>query len=245
MRLINRYPGPMGRVALAALPFVVVGLVYAAASAARLAENPQDRILPSFAKLGATAWRLLTEEDRRSGTIVFWGDTLSSLSLLFAGVGIAALIGLILGLAIGLIPGAQSWSYPHSSDLVVNPSRRSVYVTTVDFAREFGIAARGQNPRLFHPCVAGHAPLEPFEVLVDPGNFGRGPGGDLVEMEKSELVAQVFKLGTDALDPLEIIRPARTRAIERHRAGASGLRGLGRCGLCGRRRLWRCRGRFG
>lgn len=104
MRLINRHPGPAGRVALVALPFVLVGLAYAGASAARLAENPQDRILPSFATLGATAWRLLTEEDRRSGEILFWGDTLSSLSLLGAGVGIAAVIGLSLGLAIGLVP---------------------------------------------------------------------------------------------------------------------------------------------
>ncbi|PWK59175.1 ABC transporter permease [Roseicyclus mahoneyensis] len=108
MRLINRYPGPVGRVALAALPFVLVGLVYAQASAARLAENPQDRILPSFATLGGTAWRLLTEEDRRSGEILFWGDTLSSLSLLAAGVGIAALLGLVLGVAIGLIPLIRS-----------------------------------------------------------------------------------------------------------------------------------------
>ncbi|MDG3041003.1 ABC transporter permease [Roseicyclus marinus] len=104
MRLINRHPGPAGRAALVALPFVLVGLAYAAASAARLAENPQDRILPSFATLGSTAWRLLTEEDRRSGEILFWGDTVSSLSLLGAGVGIAALIGLCLGLAIGLVP---------------------------------------------------------------------------------------------------------------------------------------------
>lgn len=104
MRLINRHPGPAGRVALVALPFVLVGLAYAAASAARLAENPQDRILPSFETLGATALRLLTEEDRRSGEILFWGDTLSSLSLLGAGVGIAAVIGLCLGLAIGLVP---------------------------------------------------------------------------------------------------------------------------------------------
>ena len=104
MRWINRYPGPAGRVALAALPFVLVGLAYAQASAARLADNPADRILPAPATLAATAWRLMTEPDRRSGSIEFWGDTLSSLSLLLAGVGIAGLIGLGLGLAIGLIP---------------------------------------------------------------------------------------------------------------------------------------------
>jgi NitT/TauT family transport system permease protein len=104
MRWINRYPSPAGRVALAALPFVLVGLAYAQASAARLAENPADRILPAPATLATTAWRLMTEPDRRSGEVLLWGDTASSLSLLFAGVGIAAATGLILGLAIGLIP---------------------------------------------------------------------------------------------------------------------------------------------
>jgi NitT/TauT family transport system permease protein len=104
MRLINRRAGPAGRFVLAALPFVLVGLVYASASAARLAENPQDRVLPSPATLLDTAIRLTTEADRRSGEILFWGDTLSSLTLLVSGVGIAAAIGLSFGLAIGLIP---------------------------------------------------------------------------------------------------------------------------------------------
>jgi NitT/TauT family transport system permease protein len=104
MRLINRRAGPAGTVALAALPFVLVGLAYASASAARLAENPQDRVLPSPATLLQTAVRLMTEEDRRSGEILFWGDTVSSLTLLFSGIGIAAAIGLCVGLAIGLIP---------------------------------------------------------------------------------------------------------------------------------------------
>ena len=104
MRLINRHPGPAGRVALAALPFLLVGLAYAAGSAARLAENPQDRILPAPATLADTALRLMTEPDRRSGEILFWGDTTSSLVLLFSGVGLAALTGLVFGLAIGLVP---------------------------------------------------------------------------------------------------------------------------------------------
>lgn len=108
MRWINRHPGVAARLALGALPFVVVGLAYAAASAARLAENPQDRVLPSPAQLAQTAGRLLSEPDRRSGEILFWQDTLSSLSLLAFGVGIAALIGLVFGLAIGLIPVIRS-----------------------------------------------------------------------------------------------------------------------------------------
>lgn len=104
MRWINRHPGPAGLVVLSALPFVLVGLAYSAGSAARLAENPQDRILPSLTDLIQTAARLLTEPDRRSGEILFWSDTASSLTLLGLGIGIAALIALCLGLVMGLIP---------------------------------------------------------------------------------------------------------------------------------------------
>lgn len=104
LRWINKQPGALLRVVLVALPFVLVAVAYMSASAARLAENPQDRILPAPSTLASTAWRVMTEEDRRSGDVVFWLDTGSSLALLGAGVGIAALMGLIFGVAIGLIP---------------------------------------------------------------------------------------------------------------------------------------------
>jgi NitT/TauT family transport system permease protein len=55
MRWINRVPGRVGHVTLAALPFLLVFLAYAAGSAARLAENPQDRILPAPSALVDTA----------------------------------------------------------------------------------------------------------------------------------------------------------------------------------------------
>ncbi|MBF9031773.1 ABC transporter permease subunit [Rhodobacterales bacterium HKCCE3408] len=113
MRLINRHPGRALYAALVALPFVLVAIAYSAGSAARLAENPQDRILPAPSHLAATAFRLMTEPDRRSGDLLFWTDTGASLSRLGIGVGIAALIGLVLGLAIGLVPlvraGLQSF----------------------------------------------------------------------------------------------------------------------------------------
>src|SRR6056297_186948 len=100
MRLINRRPAPP----LAALPFVAVGLIYASASAARRAENPQDRLLPAPAQIVDTAGRLLFEPDRRTGEILFWIDTVDSLQRLGMGVGIAALSALVFGLAIGLLP---------------------------------------------------------------------------------------------------------------------------------------------
>jgi len=53
-----------------------------------------------------TSKRLAAEPDRRSGDYVLWADTIASLQRLALGLGIAALTGLVLGVAIGLLPVA-------------------------------------------------------------------------------------------------------------------------------------------
>ena len=111
MRWINRRPGPVLGMVLLVLPFLAVFAIYSAASQARLAENPSDRLLPAPAQIAETARRVVFEPDRRSGRILFWQDTGASLSRLAQGVGIAAAVGLSLGLAIGMLPvvrGAMS-----------------------------------------------------------------------------------------------------------------------------------------
>ncbi len=90
------------------LPFLAVLLAYTVASDIRRAENPKDKLLPAPAAIVKTAVRLITEPDRRSEKILFWSDTRVSLMRLGAGVGIAAVTGLLLGLAIGLLPYARA-----------------------------------------------------------------------------------------------------------------------------------------
>ena len=48
--------------------------------------------------------RLAFTEDKRSGQYLFWQDTASSLQRLGLGLGIAALLGLVLGIAAGSVP---------------------------------------------------------------------------------------------------------------------------------------------
>ncbi|MEO1025859.1 MAG: ABC transporter permease subunit [Pseudomonadota bacterium] len=108
MRWINRFPGRPLAVVLMALPFVLVLIAYSLGSEARRAVNPADKLLPPPTEIVETAIRVTTEPDRRSGQILFWNDTLSSLKRLLLGVTIGALIGLTFGLAIGLFPVAQS-----------------------------------------------------------------------------------------------------------------------------------------
>lgn len=108
MRLINHIPGRPGAVILAALPFVALVVAYTVASDLRLEANPQDKLLPAPGTILETAQRLFTEPDKRSKEILLWNDTLASLARLLGGVGISALLSLVLGLAIGLLPYARS-----------------------------------------------------------------------------------------------------------------------------------------
>ncbi|MDX8348991.1 ABC transporter permease [Cognatiyoonia sp. IB215446] len=109
MRLINIKPGRPLAVFLALLPFAAVFIAYAIGSEIRLAANPSDKLLPAPSTIGETAWRLMTEPDRRSGRVLFWHDTWASLKRLGLGIGISALIGLVVGLLIGLLPVVRSF----------------------------------------------------------------------------------------------------------------------------------------
>lgn len=104
MRVLNRRPGNVGAVASAAMPFVLAVVVYVVASGVRLAENPDDKLLPSPVTIGDAIERLAFTPDRRTGDYVLWTDTAASLKRLLIGVGIAAVVGLAVGVPNGLLP---------------------------------------------------------------------------------------------------------------------------------------------
>ena len=104
MRLVNRRPARMGLLMSAILPFVFALIFYSVASGVRLAENPNDKLLPSFASIGSAIERVAFQPDRRSGDYIFWKDTSASLSRLIIGVGIAAVIALAVGIPNGMLP---------------------------------------------------------------------------------------------------------------------------------------------
>ena len=104
MRLINRHPDRGGRLLLILLPFALLLFAYFVGSASRLTENPNDKLLPSASQMVAAIDRLAFTEDKRSGNYLFWQDSAASLKRLGMGIGIAALVGLCLGIAAGILP---------------------------------------------------------------------------------------------------------------------------------------------
>jgi NitT/TauT family transport system permease protein len=89
---------------LGMLPFVLLLAAYLVGSSVRLAANPGDKLLPAPATLAATVHRYAFEEDERTGQVLLWTDTEASLKRLLTALGLSALIGVVLGVAIGVIP---------------------------------------------------------------------------------------------------------------------------------------------
>lgn len=102
---IHAAPSTRLRWALALAPFVIVIAVYLTASHLRLAANPDDKILPSLPQMADAVGRLAFEPDPRSGEYLLLRDTLSSLKRLALGIGLAAAVGLMLGMNMALFPG--------------------------------------------------------------------------------------------------------------------------------------------
>ncbi len=104
MRLINIKPNRTTAMLLAALPFALVVLAYAFGSAARLADNPSDKLLPALGSLADAINRMAFTPDVRTGEYLLLVDTLASLGRLGAGLLIATAIALVLGMLIGMLP---------------------------------------------------------------------------------------------------------------------------------------------
>jgi len=107
-RLINQVPGQGSGLLLGALPFLLILAVYLFASDARLAANPDDKLLPTFASFGEAVQTYAFEEDPRTGEYLLWNDTFASLGRIGIALGVSALAGLVLGILVGVIPYASA-----------------------------------------------------------------------------------------------------------------------------------------
>ncbi|GGD73909.1 lipid kinase [Caballeronia grimmiae] len=104
MRLINRHPSRTGALMLLLLPFVVLLAVYFTGSSMRLADNPDDKLLPSATQMSDAMKSAAFIEDRRTGEYLLWTDTASSLRRLGIGLVVSAAIALVAAIATGSFP---------------------------------------------------------------------------------------------------------------------------------------------
>ncbi len=108
MRAINIKPDMTWRIALACLPFLLLLIAYVAASDARLALNPNDKLLPGFKTMGNALSQYALAPDARTGVYTLWADTAASLTRLLTALAISTAIALVAGIVIGLLPIATA-----------------------------------------------------------------------------------------------------------------------------------------
>jgi len=102
MRWINRKPSRP--VVLAVLPFLLLACLYGLGPRLRYAENANDKLMPGAVRMGQAWSRMAVEVDSRTGTRLFWDDTLGSLGRIGLGMSIATAIALVVGMTIGMFP---------------------------------------------------------------------------------------------------------------------------------------------
>jgi len=120
-RLVNLHPGRGGIVSLGLLPFLLLAFAYVLGSNIRLAENPDDKLLPTPHTLVETITSYAAEEDLRSGEVLLWLDTWASLKRIFIALAISAGIAMAAGLAIGVIPFVRATLSPFVGAIAMIP----------------------------------------------------------------------------------------------------------------------------
>lgn len=121
MRWVNRHVRGSDRILLGALPIALLAIVYLVVAADRHAANPADKILPLPGTMAHSMAALIFQPDVLSGQLVFWADTLASLERLGTGLGIATLMALVVGLALGVLPPVRATFSPLVTGIAVIP----------------------------------------------------------------------------------------------------------------------------
>jgi NitT/TauT family transport system permease protein len=118
------------------VPFALLLGAYLAGSSVRLAANPDDKLMPAPTAIAETWTRMAFEEDTRTGELVFWTDTRASLVRLGTGLAIATTLALAFGLALGMLPMADSLLGPFVTAVSMVPALALLPILLIVFGLE-------------------------------------------------------------------------------------------------------------
>ena len=174
-RLLNVRPRGSRRLLLGLIPILALLLLYFAASTERHALNPSDKILPTFAAMAHQVWTMGFQVDPLTGQIPMVADTAASLSRLGAGVGLATVTALILGLAIGLLPVVRAGLGPLVATLAVIPPIAVLPILFIVFGlgetSKIVLIFVGLTPFMVRD-LAAHVAAIPEEQLIKAQTLG-------------------------------------------------------------------------
>jgi NitT/TauT family transport system permease protein len=174
-RIINRRPGRAGLVLAGALPFVLAIICYFVFSALRQADNPNDKLLPGVTALGRAIYAAAIVPDVRTGQIQLWADTLSSLRRLGLGLAAATLLGLVFGVATGVVPYLRAGLSPFIAVLSMIPPMAVLPILFIVFGLDelskIVLIAVGVTPFLIRDLALKVGDL-PNELLIKAQTLG-------------------------------------------------------------------------
>lgn len=175
MRWVNRTIGRGQALLLGGLPLAVLAVGYIVAAAARHAENPADKILPLPGAMASAMAALLFEADPLSGQLLFWADTLASLTRLGMGLGIATLSALLVGLVLGALPPVRATFGPLVTAIAVIPPIALLPILFIVFGlgetAKVALIVVGIAPFMIRD-LAGHITALPREQVVKALTLG-------------------------------------------------------------------------
>jgi NitT/TauT family transport system permease protein len=120
-RLLNVRPRGGGRLLLGLIPIFLLVMVYLGASTARHADNPNDKILPTVEAMAERVQIMAFQVDPQTGEIPLVEDTKASLRRMGLGIALAAVVTLVFGLTIGLLPLVRASLGPLVAAIAVIP----------------------------------------------------------------------------------------------------------------------------
>jgi NitT/TauT family transport system permease protein len=174
-RLLNVRPGRSGRFFLGFTPLLAVAVYYFAASAARQAANPQDKILPTLGEMWAAVERMAFTVDPVKGIIPLIADTGASLERLLLGLAIATVTTLVIGLVVGLLPAIRASLGPLIAAIAVVPPIALLPVLFIVMGLGEGskvaLIVIGITPLMVRD-LASHVGAIPEEQLVKAQSLG-------------------------------------------------------------------------
>lgn len=168
-------PAPGSRVVLGALPFLAVAIAYAIASATRRAANPNDKLLPAPGDMAAQIAAYAFTPDARTGRYLLWTDTADSLFRLGLGAGLAIVVALVLGIAIGFAPRARATLAPFVAALSMVPPLALLPILFIALGlgelSKIALIVVGIAPIMTRD-VAQHVGAIPAELIVKARTLG-------------------------------------------------------------------------
>ncbi|MGN0915757.1 MAG: ABC transporter permease [Succinivibrio sp.] len=194
-KMINYDVNKVNRLFLTVIPFVVLFLAYIIASASRLGINPNDKLLPSLSTIGHKIVALVSEPDKRTGSILLINDTLSSLKLLLTGVAVSGIVGLVLGLLNGSIPVFRHLFSPLTTVISLIPPMAILPILFIsfglgDFAKIMLIII-GICPFIIRDIEQATRAI-PQEIIVKSLTLGASTGQILTKVLLPQIMPKLF-----------------------------------------------------